>query len=334
MQKLTKENFIKARDYIFSNSDDINRAWFRYNFENGDTSAFMDVLAKYQHENGGFGGLVYEYEYNGPTLHDTEHAFRYIFYLKEKPPADHPVIQKMMQYLLKKYIPEIGGWGEEMEPEVNESVHVPWWTYRKHQYPAITDFDERVEKYDPNGDAAHAAFIALYSELVPEKLYQEIIKYPIKNILRYYDENSPYYTVPADEQFGDSPLNSPYNLKCFQMFCGCLKDESLAEQLKSILCQNPTACMELDSENWWKPGDYNHPPCDIVETPISFLYSKVENKVNESLNVLICKQSEDGSWHLPYRFGDNETFDKLQADFEAHLTCLYLTELNRFGRIE
>ncbi|MDD4494600.1 MAG: hypothetical protein PHV32_09705 [Eubacteriales bacterium] len=36
MIKLTHENFIKARDYIFANPDDINRAWFRYNFEDGD----------------------------------------------------------------------------------------------------------------------------------------------------------------------------------------------------------------------------------------------------------------------------------------------------------
>jgi len=33
MLKLTQENFIKARDFIFANSDDINWAWFRYNFE-------------------------------------------------------------------------------------------------------------------------------------------------------------------------------------------------------------------------------------------------------------------------------------------------------------
>lgn len=58
MQKLTYENFIKARDYIFTRSDDINRAWFRYNFDDNDTTALMNVLAQYQHENGGFGGLM------------------------------------------------------------------------------------------------------------------------------------------------------------------------------------------------------------------------------------------------------------------------------------
>ena len=38
--------------------DDINRAWFRYLFEDNDTDTFLHVLAKYQHENGGFGGMI------------------------------------------------------------------------------------------------------------------------------------------------------------------------------------------------------------------------------------------------------------------------------------
>ena len=54
MDKLPYDRFIKARDYIFAHSEDIGRAWFRYNFEDGDTDVFMDVLAEYQHENGGF----------------------------------------------------------------------------------------------------------------------------------------------------------------------------------------------------------------------------------------------------------------------------------------
>lgn len=57
MLKLTRSSFVKAKDYILTHTDDINRAWFRYNFEDGNANAFMDVLAKYQHKNGGFGGL-------------------------------------------------------------------------------------------------------------------------------------------------------------------------------------------------------------------------------------------------------------------------------------
>ena len=41
MDKLPYDRFIKARDYIFAHSEDIGRAWFRYNFEDGDTDVFM-----------------------------------------------------------------------------------------------------------------------------------------------------------------------------------------------------------------------------------------------------------------------------------------------------
>ena len=78
MLKLTHDNFVKARDYIFTNADDITRAWFMYNFEDDNTDAFMDVLAKYQHANGGFGGLSYEFDYQGPCLKCTEFAIGYI----------------------------------------------------------------------------------------------------------------------------------------------------------------------------------------------------------------------------------------------------------------
>ena len=44
MVKLSHENFIKARDYILANGDDINRAWFRYLFEGNDTNEFLNGL--------------------------------------------------------------------------------------------------------------------------------------------------------------------------------------------------------------------------------------------------------------------------------------------------
>ena len=332
MLNLTRENFIKARDYIFTHSDDINRAWFHYNFEDGDTNAFMDVLGKYQHDNGGFGGLVYEFEYQGPCLKCTEHAFRYIFYLKEKPPASHPVIQKMMKYILERYRPEIGSFGDLLEPEVNDSAHVRWWTYGEDDYSTVADEDERIKQYDPNGQAGLAAFVALYSELVPEDLYKDIIRYPVEKILRYYDEASPLFGKSSTDKENKWGIYSPYNSKCFQQFCDCLKDKPLAEKLKAILKQNPTACMDMD-ESCWEHG-YHETPCDVVVTPDSFIYPVVKDVVDESLEYEIRHQQADGAWHLNWRLGEGEAFDRLQAKFEVHYTMLTLAELNRFGRIE
>jgi hypothetical protein len=60
----------------------------------------------------------------------------------------------------------------------------------------------------------------------------------------------------------------------------------------------------------------------------------VKDLVDESLGYLICQQNDDGCWHLHWRFGEGEAFAKMQAQYDAHLTCLIVAELGRFGRID
>ena len=289
MIKLTRESLEKARDYIFTYGDDITIAWFKYNFENNNTDEFMSVLAQYQYENGGFGGLMYEFEYKGPCLKCTEHAFRYIYYLKEKPSSKHPVIQKMIKYVIDRYRPDIGRWGELLEPGVNDGAHVWWWTYPVCDIEPVSDFDEKVKQYNPNGEAAFAALVALYSELVPKEMYDDIISYPVQHILRYYDLNSSLYGMSARKDHGRNDIESPYNMKCYQMFINCLPDKKLADKLSEIICQNPTACMQLDYSAWEK--GYEELPCEVVETPKSVVYPVVKDIVEDSLDYLLTKTS-------------------------------------------
>ncbi|MBN2074242.1 MAG: hypothetical protein JW762_01695 [Dehalococcoidales bacterium] len=238
----------------------------------------------------------------------------------------------MMRYVLERYRPEIGCWGDMLEPEVNDSTHVWWWTYGEDNFSPTDDLNERILNYDPNGQAALAAFEALYSELVPEDLYRDIIRYPVEKILRYYDEASPLFGHSGKHGRFAGDIEIPYNLKCFQRFVKCLKDKPLADKLEVILRQNPTACMQLDLAKWEK--GYEELPSDIVDSPDSVVYPAVKDLVDQSLDYLIGQQSEDGAWHLPYRFGGDEAFRKLEAECEVHLTLLLLAELKRFDRIE
>ncbi|MCH5351969.1 MAG: hypothetical protein J1E06_00630 [Acutalibacter sp.] len=332
MKKLTYENFIKARDFIFVNGDDVTCAWFHYNFVDGDSDAFIKVLEKHQYENGGFGGLLYEFEYQGPCLKCTEHAFRYMFYLKERPSADNPAIQKMVKYLLERYRPDFGCWGELLEPEVNDGMHVRWWTYPDCEIMPKANADERIRQYKPNGEAALAAIIALYPELVSKELYDEIIRYPVEHILRYYDERSPLFGKSARHDHGHNDIEVPYNLKCYQEFVKCLPDKTLADRLAEILRQNPTACMQLDYSTW--ENGYEELPCDVVETPDSIVYPVVKQVVDDSLDYLINRQSADGAWHLTWQFGEDERFRRLERLYETNYTMLVLARLGRFDRIE
>lgn len=325
MNQLSHDRFIKARNYLFLNLGEVEQAWFRYHFEDGNADSFLAVLAKYQHENGGFGGLYYEYDYPGVCLKSTEIAVKYLFGLKERPPAGHPVIQKMMKYILDNYLPGIGNWREVVVPEVNDGVHCYWVRYRNEDTTPIADEDERIRAYDANEKACFAAFVSYYSELVPDKLYRDIIKYPIEHILRYWDENSPRY----DKNIFDS--GEPYQFEYFQDFVSCLKDGDVKEKLTSILCQNPTAFMELDFAK--SESDYVHLPCDSVNSPDSIVYPAVKNLVDESLTYRLNQQNDDGRWPLGWSFGDDEALQKLQIKYEAYRSLLMLVKLKCFGRI-
>lgn len=275
---------------------------------------------------------MYEFEYQGPCLKCTEHAFRLILALKEKPLSSHPMIRKMVRYVLERYRPEIGRWGELLEPEVNEGLHVAWWTYPTTVLSPMLNDDERIRQYNPNGDAALAALVAYWSDLVPQELYQQIIRYPVEHIRRYYDQASPLFGCSARLDHGKNDIECPYNLKCYQQFIDCLPDRRLADELAAVLRQSPQSCMELDYAEW--ENTYVELPCDVVQSPQSVVYPAVEQLVQESLDYLIKRQSEDGAWHLTWRFGKDEKFRKMERRYEANYTMLVLNRLAAFNRVE
>jgi len=326
MQKLSQENFANARDYIFAHGDDIMRAWFRYHFESGDTDAFLAVLASHQFDNGGFGGLYYEFDYQGSCLKSTEAAIEYILGMAEKPSAGHPMIQNMMRYVLSEYHPEIGNWGDPAVPEVNEGVHCHWVRYRGEVITPSESEDERIWQYAANEKVCFAAFVALYPELVPPELYTDIIKYPTEYILRYYDEKSPAYRQDIFDK------GSPYDFEYFQWFMSCLPDKEPAAKLTAILRQNPTAFMELDYAK--SDDDYVHLPCGWIDSPDNIIYPVVKEHVDASLEYRMKQQCADGRWPLGWTFGESEGLQRLQTLYETSLTLKMLVKLKRFGRIE
>lgn len=327
MFMLTRDDFIKARSYIYNKGTDIDRAWFRYNFEDASETEFLRVLSRHQHKNGGFGGLYHEFAYQGPCLKSTEIAIQYIFGLKHRPSADLPIIRNTIKYLLDTYLAGRGSWGEVVVPEVNESAHCYWARWRGENISPIENEDERIQKYDANEKACFAAFISYYSELVPKELCDEILKYPVQHILRYYDINSADYNATLFDK------DCPYPFEYLTAFVPWLKDKDLVKKLSDILCQNPTAFMELDFER--SDIDYVHLPCDwAVKSPNSILYPTVKDLVDKSLDYRLKQQSADGKWPLGWSFGNDADMQKLQLKYETYMTLEMLVKLKNFGRIE
>ena len=112
----------------------------------------------------------------------------------------------------------------------------------------------------------------------------------------------------------------------------CLKHKDIADKLTAILCQNPTAFMELDYAK--SDNEYVHLPCDAIDSPSNIVYPRVKDLVEDSLEYRIKQQRYDGRWPLGWSFGTDEGFVKLQTQYEASRTMGMLAKLKRFERIE
>lgn len=106
-------------------------------------------------------------------------------------------------------------------------------------------------------------------------MYRDIIKYSIEYILQYWNVNSPEYNEKIFED------GSPYDFEYFGWLVPCLKDKDIAYKLTPVLCQKPTAFMELDYSK--SDHDYVHLPCETVKFPDSVVYPVVKKLVDDSL---------------------------------------------------
>ena len=161
---------------------------------------------------------------------------------------------------------------------------------------------------------------------MPQALYPDIIKYPIAYILRYYDKGSPEYRKEIFDE------GTPYDFEYLLWFVSCLQDKEMSDRLTAILCQNPTAFMELDYSK--SDHDYVHLPCDFaVASPDNVLYPAVKEHVDAALTYRMRQQSDDGRWPLGWSFGEGEGLRRLQTLCEASRTLDMLIKLERFGQI-
>jgi hypothetical protein len=58
MRKLSSEQFSKARDFLLTKARPLDRAMFRFEFEQGSASDVLKELEIFQNEDGGFGNAL------------------------------------------------------------------------------------------------------------------------------------------------------------------------------------------------------------------------------------------------------------------------------------
>jgi hypothetical protein len=311
MHMLATDRFEAARRFMRTAAQDIDAALFQYHFEGGTREDVAAVLATYQNPDGGFGMLDYDMENPCSCLKHCESACRYLFKLDL--PDDHPIIGKLMTYLLARYHPETGLWDDLLVPEVNDYPRAPWWTYAEETRPLPLTRAELVAQYDPNTYAALAAFVLKYRRLVADSLVEAITSVPLEKARSVADL-------------------SPYDVHSLLNLVRELDDEAEKAGLLDILIGNGRLVELLGPGPLVGEGAYKL--VRFIDSPDHPTYHEYRSYVDQTLDHLVGTQRADGTWPPNWRWGDDEVWARVERRLKGSLTVQFLWALHRFGRLE
>lgn len=235
MNKLKKEQFNKAAHFLKTQGNDIDKAMFKYFFEEKSLDEVVDILMIYQNKDGGFGKLDYDFECPDSCMKHTESAGRYIFALNEVP-AEHPMIQRLVPYIITNYNRTTGEWDNLVVPSVNDYPHAPWWHYSERELFVPKNRTDLIRHYDSNTNSALAGMLVKYSSLVPKDLLDEIMGIVIEKI-------------NVGNDFGQ------YGMMSDIYFVNVLKDNVLKQELLKALMGNGKLISLLD-DHWGTENAY------------------------------------------------------------------------------
>lgn len=308
---LSTDAFERAYSYMKDTAADIECAVFETVVLGKSSEEAMSILEKYQCRDGGFGKLDYDLGYPNSCLRHTESACRHIFGLN--PSYEHPVIKRLIPYLLRNFNYTIGQWNNILVPEVNEYPHAMWYTYSENIINKPKNREQLIEQYNPTTNAALAGILYKYKELVPEKVLHSVISIPIEKVYTSY-------------------TSLPYDMKSMLYFVQALDDNKLKDSLYSQLLNKADNSMNLDESKW--KNDYTTGPCNIITSPTHPFYEKYKILVEQHLDFIIETQQLDGSWAPDWRWGETEYWEIVKKKLQGVLTLRNISVLKNFGSIE
>lgn len=299
--------FDKARKWICFNARPIERARFRYLFENGSREAVLAALAEYQNEDGGFGHAL-EADCFNPTSSPIQ-TWAATEILNEIGLSEgHPIIRGILAYLDSGKDFNGKFWLNTV-PTNNDYPHAPWWTYNSKNHDAIN--------YNPT--AALASFA-----------------------LRFADKNSSLYqkcyaiTKEAIQYLQNTDNGAEMHLlACYVRLTEYCHQAGLTEELQivaveKLLVEKVKKALTWDRDLW--KTNYVCKPSNFFTNKESFLYQHFAELAQYECEFIRNTQLPDGTWTVNWQWGGYpEEWCLAKNWWKAHLIIMnlkFLQEIN------
>lgn len=311
MSKLTKQQFMRARDFLRVQARPFDKASFELEFEAGSVEVVLAELRKFQNPDGGFGQAL-EPDVRTPTSSTlcTEMGLRYL--AERGIRAGHPMVDSAVKYLLDRFDATTRVW-RVLPADANDYPHAPWW--HDEGGALARTFDE----FRVIPRAGILASLHHYAKLVPPEWLAVVTEWTVADI-----------EALETQQFGGGGDTLVYALRLAQA-PGLAP--SLQSRLRSRLRPAADAVVARDPQSW---SGYAAPPLKLAPTPSSPLADLLKADLQIYLDYLIEQQTPEGSWEPTWSWGESypEAWVQAKQEWRGLLTLDTLLALRAFGRIE
>jgi Prenyltransferase and squalene oxidase repeat len=304
---LNAASYAKAKDFITRTGRTLERARFRFHFEQGSPTDVIAELAKFQNPDGGFAtALESDSRWTGSSPNGTRVALKILTEVKA-PPQD-PRVHAAVKYLLTTFDERTGTW-RALPKEANAAPHAPWW--HVHEDTGKCDVDSPVFP-----TAAFAGYLQPYDALLPRGFLKRITDSSLK-----YLADAPVKMQMSDidmltELVRLLPPDHPQR-------------QAAIQKLRTVL----NAVIERDSSKW---TTYGIQPLSFIDSLHSPFYPGLEKESATNLDYILRTQNEDGGWPLNWSWAevDPAAWKIAEKEWRAVMTLEKLERLEGFHRMQ
>ncbi|WOC39964.1 hypothetical protein [Polaribacter sp. HL-MS24] len=296
--KLSKDKYLKARDFILTNARMIERRLFEFHFRNGDENGVFHAVNAYRNSDGGFG-------------HGME------------PDTASPESQPLFSIMALETLDEVGCLTKEIilkdfmpyfESITTEKGGVPWMFRPKSDYPCEGHF-KTVKEWAALSTTA-----------------------PLLGVLEKYEIDIPWMKKAEEFVWSEFERIQDKHVFCYLCVPRWLtfltntrskeKANKRISNLKKWISADGIICNDKSDDGW---GLYGKPhSLNYANSTESVFYSMFNKETIESdLQTLIEKQKEDGRWDTWYGISEGT-----KLEWAGIQTLWVLKTLKNYDKIE
>ena len=303
-QKLSRESFERAVNFIRTDARPLDRARFAFHFENGGRDAVIAELAKFQNADGGFQSVLEsDTRWTGSSGLAAMKALK--VFNEVGAPASDPHVRALVKYLLATFDESAGRW-HALPKAANGAPHAPWWD--------VKDDLGRSEVESPVfPTAALAGYLRAYASLLPPGFLDRVTALCLN-----YLEAAPVKMAMPDIDALSVLVN----------YLPITERDAAVRKLKAALAEETV----VDPQKW---SEYNIRPLTFIHSPDSPLYSGLTAAVNLNLDYIVSTQEPDGGWGLTWSWADRDAaaWNLAEREWRGVMTLENLELLTAFHRV-